>query len=224
MRLVDYDSREALVAAVAETLALTLGSALEEARDLSFAVPGGTTPGPIFDILSARGDLDWSRVTILLSDERWVPETHELSNTALVKARLLTGPARAARFAPFYRDGLSAEDGCTAVAPTLAAHLPLSVLMLGMGADMHTASLFPAAPGTAEAMAPGAPALCPVYPADHDVARVTLSAPVLQAAARTHIVIFGADKRAAVNRAQALSPQEAPVAAVLGGATVHCAS
>ena len=108
------------------------------------AVPGGTTPGPMFDDLCAA-DLDWSRVNVMLTDERWVPETSERSNTRLLRERLLTDRAAAARYVSLYTGEATPEAAAADLDAAVRPHLPLTVLVLGMGADMHTASIFPGA-------------------------------------------------------------------------------
>jgi 6-phosphogluconolactonase len=223
MNFIEYPDREMLVLRVADALAGELENALLTHESVSFAVPGGTTPGPIFDILSATA-LDWQNVHVMLSDERWVPEDHDLSNTRLLRDRLFTGPAAAAQFVPFYRAGKTAAEGCAEVAATLSAQMPLSLLVLGIGTDMHTASLFPGAAGLEAALATDAPLLCPISPADQEIDRVTLSAHALRGALSTHVVMYGADKRAALETARSLPAAQAPIGAVLGNATVHWAA
>lgn len=223
MNILEYPDREFLAIKVADVLASQLKKHLYTNERVSLAVPGGSTPGPVFDILRSI-ELDWSRVHVMLTDERWVQEDHELSNTALLKSRFLKGKASEATFVPFFRADMTATDGAAQIAPTLAPMLPLCVLMLGMGADMHTASLFPGAEGIDRAFARDAPSLCPIKVADQDIQRVTLPAHVLQSALSTHLVIFGAEKRAALERAIGLPPEEAPIAAVLDGGTVHWAA
>ncbi|MGR3608705.1 MAG: 6-phosphogluconolactonase, partial [Sulfitobacter sp.] len=71
MNLIDYADREILAMDVANLIAGELKNALLAHDTVSFAVPGGTTPGPIFDSLSGV-NLDWARVQVMLSDERWV--------------------------------------------------------------------------------------------------------------------------------------------------------
>lgn len=222
MNIVEYADRELLAMGVANIVAGEIRAALLSNETVSVAVPGGTTPGPIFDMLSAV-DLDWDRVHLMLTDERWVPQDHAQSNAGLIRDRLLVDKADTAQFIPFYQDGLDAAEGSAQVAQGLTSELPLSVLMLGMGADMHTASLFPGADGLDAALADDAPLLCPIMPAGHDVARVTLPAHVLQGALAKHLVIFGTDKRDALNRAQTLPPEQAPIATVLDGAQIHWA-
>ena len=221
MKLIEYPDAEMMMMQLADTLAGELKNALLVQDHVSFAVPGGTTPGPIFDSLCAV-DLDWSRVHVMLTDERWVPETSDRSNTRLLRQRLLIENAAVAQYVPLYADAETPEEKLPALAEALTPELPLSVVLLGMGADMHTASIFPGADQLDLALngdyrlvamrAPGAPE-----------PRITLSAQVLKAAISRHLVIVGGEKRAAFERAQHLTPEEAPVAAILNGTTVHWA-
>ena len=223
MKITEYNDREMLALNVANVLAGELENALLVHDTVSFAVPGGTTPGPIFDMLGAI-QLDWNRVHVMLTDERWVPEDHEKSNTRLIKERLLTGHAGAAQFVPFYQAGLAAGPGAAARAETLGAQFPLSVLLLGMGADMHTASLFPGAEGLEAALSPDAPLLCPINDPGQEIERVTLPAHILQGGLSKHLVIFGDDKRTALEGAFHLPASQAPIGAVLNGAAIHWAA
>ena len=206
MKFVEYPDRELMMIDLADDLASELAMALRQNERASLCVPGGTTPGPVFDVLSGV-KLDWDRVSVFLNDERWVPESHPRSNGRLLRERLLTGRAAAAHYVPLYAE----------------APVPISVLLLGMGADMHTASLFPGADRLAEALDPDAPILLPMRAPGALEPRVTLTAPVLAEAMSCHILITGAEKRAALDRAQGLPEHEAPVRAVLANATVHWA-
>ena len=222
MKFIEYADGEMMMMDLANVLAGELENALFSHDTASFAVPGGTTPGPIFDSLSAAKHLDWARINVLLTDERWVPETSERSNTRLVRERLLTGPAAAATYVPLYAEAPTPEDRLDDLQAGLAPHLPLSVLLLGMGADMHTASIFPGA-DQLEAALHGDATLVAMRAPGAPEPRITLSARVLKEAMSCHIVIVGAEKRAALEKARHLTPEEAPVAAVLSGATVHWA-
>ncbi len=215
-----YPDADMLALDVATHVAEDLSEALHGDDRVLFAVPGGTTPGPIFDALSVV-DLDWARVDVILTDERWVPEDHERSNSALVKTRLLTNRATAARFLPLFAPADAPEEVLAALEAAIAPSLPVKVAMLGMGPDMHTASLFPGADGLEAALAADAPALVPIRREDLPDVRVTLSARVLDAAVRKHILIKGDDKRAALAAAQNLPPQDAPIRAICAGADVH---
>lgn len=223
MNLIEYPDAELMMFNLADRLASELAMHLRTNEGASLCVPGGTTPGPVFDVLSGVG-LDWDRVTIFLNDERWVPETSPRSNGRLLRQRLLTGKAAAATFLPLYADTPEPEAAVAALAAAIEPHLPISVLLLGMGADMHTASLFPGADRLAEALAPDAPVLMPMRAEGAGEPRITLTARVLADAMSIHLLITGKEKRAALERAVTLSPAEAPVRAVLDNATVHWAA
>ena len=221
MQLETYPDREMLMLGLANTIAGQLGEFLRRDGHATLSVPGGTTPGPIFDTLSGV-DLDWANVAVVLNDERWVPETSERSNTRLVRDRLIRGRATLARLIPLYAPAETPEDMLPALEDGLRPHLPISVLLLGMGADMHTASLFPGADRLEEALSTTAL----ILPMRADAAgepRMTLTAPVLKAAYNIHLLITGQEKRAALDRALHLPPLEAPVRAILDTATVHWA-
>lgn len=207
---------------VAQQIVSDLNIALIGPDRVSIAVPGGTTPAPIFDNLCAA-NLDWSRVDVMLTDERWVSADHVRSNAGLLHRHLLVERAAAANFVPFYIEGVDASEGAAQMAERLEAHLPLSIAILGMGADMHTASLFPGAEGLTAAMAADAPPLCAVQ-AQGQEPRVTLSVPALNGATQKHLVIFGEAKREALEAAMGAIPEAAPISSVVQGATVHWAA
>ena len=221
MKINEYPDSEMMMMDLADVLASELKNCLLVHDHASFAVPGGTTPGPIFDSLCAA-DLDWARVHVMLTDERWVPETSERSNTRLLRERLLVGRAAAAHYVPLYADAPTPEDKLPALAQALEPELPISVMLLGMGADMHTASIFPGADQLDHALH-GADNLVAMRAPGAPEPRITLSAKVLKSAMSRHIVIIGAQKRAALEKARTLSPQEAPVAAILPGSIIHWA-
>lgn len=221
-RFEEYSDREMLAIDLANNIASELRGALGRADRVAFAVPGGTTPGPVFDDLCSV-DIDWDRVDVMLTDERWVPEDSERSNTRLLRERLLVDKAAAARLLPMYMPCQSPEDRLDEIADMIRPELPLAVVLLGMGTDMHTASLFPGADRLTEALARNAPILMPMRAAGAPEPRVTLTAPVLNGAMSKHILIMGPEKRAALENAKGKSPEEAPINAVLDGAIVHWA-
>ncbi|WP_019955163.1 6-phosphogluconolactonase [Yoonia vestfoldensis] len=221
MELIEYPDAEMMMMRLADILASELKQTLLTHDRASLAVPGGTTPGPVFDNLCSV-DLDWSRVDVMLTDERWVPESSERSNTALLRRRLLVNRAAAARLIPLYADATTPEEKLADLTAGLDAVLPLSVVLLGMGADMHIASLFPGADQLEHGLTRDDPLVAMRAPGAPEP-RITLSARVLNAAMARHVVIIGAEKRAALDKAQGLDPHEAPVAAVLKDTTVHWA-
>jgi 6-phosphogluconolactonase len=222
MYIQEYPDRDFLFLKLADIVAGQLGDFVRREGRASFCVPGGTTPGPVFDVLSGV-DLGWENVAVFLNDERWVAEDSARSNTRLLRERLLIGKAARATLVPLYAPAGQPEEVLEALADGIRPHLPISVLLLGMGADMHTASLFPGADRLAEALAADAPLLLPMRAEAAGEPRITLTAPVLRGAMNIHLLITGADKRAAVERAAHLSPAEAPVRIILDQATVHWA-
>ena len=223
MNFLEYPDRELLMLSLADRMAGELADFLRREGRASFCVPGGTTPGPIFDTLSGV-DLDWQNVSVFLNDERWVSEDSPRSNTRLLRERLLRGKALNAHLVPLYHPAEQPETEMEHLSAGLRPHLPISVLLLGMGADMHTASLFPGADRLAEGLAPDAPILLPMRAEAAGEPRITLTAPYLAGAMNIHVLITGAEKRMALETALSLTPEQAPIAAVLKNATVHWAA
>jgi 6-phosphogluconolactonase len=223
----EFPDGEALAAALADRVAELLRQAIAARGRGTLAVPGGTTPGPFLTALG-QADLDWARVGVTLTDERWVPVDDARSNQRLLAETLFSGRAAAAEFVTLYGATPEPEMALDAIASSLRQIvLPLDVCVLGMGEDMHTASLFPGALGLDAALAAGAPPVLAITPPGAEEKRVTLTAPVLAGAGQIFLLIQGAGKRAALERAlAAASAREAPVRAVLDGlapVTVHYA-
>lgn len=185
--------------ALALSIADQLRAAIVARSRATLAVSGGKSPIVLFEALCAQA-LDWSRVTVVLVDERCVAHDHPDSNTALVRQHLLQGKAREAGFLPLF-DTVPADLGDTALQAMVdaanqrmhALKLPLDVVVLGMGEDGHTASLFPAAPGLDNALTSAGP-IAWVRPATAPHARLTLTLPVLQMARHLHLPLSGENK------------------------------
>lgn len=219
-----YPSRGALVRALSDAVAQQLGAALAQDGAASLAVPGGTTPGPLFETLRGA-ELDWGAVSVVLTDERFVPESSARSNTALLRGTLLQDRAAAARLVPLYHAAERPEDVLGALTRGVSRILPLTVCVLGMGTDMHTASLFPGADNLAAALAEDAPAVLAMRAAGAPEPRLTLSLRVLRGAGAVHVMLTGQDKRAAYERARdgGLPLSASPISGLLDIATVHWA-
>ena len=219
----EYNDREELVSSVAKILASDLIASIKDRKNIMFSVPGGSTPGPIFDKL-CEFDLDWRRVSIILNDERWVPESNERSNTKLLRERLLIKKATLATYISMYSDTITPELGIPTLKKRIEPNLPISVLLFGMGTDMHTASLFPGGDNLEEALSNNAPTLLPMRAAGAIEARMTLTAQVLNSSRFKHLVIFGMEKRTAFEKVIDLPNSIAPISAILPGASVHWAA
>jgi 6-phosphogluconolactonase len=222
MNLTEYPDAEFMAMGLADVISAQLNAALRQRDRALLVVPGGSTPGPVFDTLCGAR-LDWDRIDILPSDERWRPQAHLRSNAGLIAQRLMCERASAATLMPLYMEGVSPEEAAPLLAERIAPRLPIDVAMVGMGADMHTASMFPRAPGLEAALAHDAPVLLPVRIEGEPEPRITLAARILRGAMHLHIVITGDDKRAALERARDLDAADAPIAALLDDATVHWA-
>jgi 6-phosphogluconolactonase len=216
-----YPDRGTLMRDLAELVADQLRAAHASKDHATLAVPGGTTPGPFLEALS-EADLAWQDIRVLPTDERLVSERSARSNVRLIRETLQKNRAAGAHVVPLHEPILGTMTS------RVAAALPIDVLVLGMGADMHTASLFPGAPELEAALAPDAPVLLEINPPGQPEARLTLTAPVLRAASVIHILITGEDKLAALETALADGPvTEAPVRVALTApcpVTVHYAA
>jgi 6-phosphogluconolactonase len=180
-------------------------------------VTGGRTPGPAYDRM-AETDLDWARVTVTLSDERFVDPASPDSNERLVRQRLLQGHAAKARFVPLKGAGSDPAADAAAAEPAIRALLPFDAVLLGMGDDGHIASLFPDAPGLAAALDPaGRTLVIGVANANLEphVPRISLTAAALFDTKVALILISGPAKRAVIERVAADSAYNPPVAALL---------
>lgn len=221
MKKIKYPDSEMMAMDLANVLAAELGNILNTKERVTLVVPGGTTPAPVFDILSGVR-LEWSRVNIMLTDERWVPGDDPRSNTRLVKEHLLVDCAAEANYIPLYAPTDTPEEALPELSRAIGPLLPIDVLLLGIGLDMHTASLFPAADNLDAAMADDAPILMPIRAKNAGEPRVTLTAPVLKGAMSTHLVYTGKAKNKALKKALKINdPLQAPISAFLKGATAH---
>lgn len=200
-----FDDREALAESLAAAVARSLEQAVTERGRASLVVSGGTTPLPFFAALREL-ELPWEVVTVTLADDRWVPADHPRSNEGLVRGELLVGPAAAARFVGLVHDhaahatpeeGVAACEGALREVPR-----PFDVVVLGMGADGHTASLFPAAAETPAALADDAPGLgspgratcVAVNPGGELEPRISLTLPALVDCHRLYLHFTGEEK------------------------------
>ena len=202
VNLYSAQSPEALAETLAESVAEHLSRRLAEAPAATLVVSGGSTPLPFFRALREK-PLDWARVKIALADERWVPESDPASNAALVKNELLQGAAAKAQFVLFNvsdKDAFEAVSELEADASELT--LPVDVLVLGMGNDGHTASLFPDAPELGRAMehTEGRRVMV-MTPPSQSHTRVTLTLPVLVQARHKVLHLKGQDKITTLSRA-----------------------
>jgi 6-phosphogluconolactonase len=204
LKWITADDSTSLAERLSKAVVGHLRTAIDLAGEASLVVSGGSTPKPVFQHLSIA-ELDWSRVSITLADERWVPPDHADSNERLVRTTLMTGGAAAAHFVSLYRDqgepGVAIADIDRAVA---AMPHPFTVVILGMGVDGHTASLFAATDGLEQAMDLETNAfVVSMRPATVPQTRITLTRRALLDSTHCYLHITGSKKRSILEAALA---------------------
>ena len=206
-RLITAENGEDLARQAAETIASSLDLALAQRDRAQLALAGGSTPRACYERLGEE-HLPWDRIDVLLGDERWVLADHPDSNALMIAASLLAGSSgRMARFHPVPTDAPSPEEGCHRYGSLLRQLCPgdpptLDLVLLGLGEDGHTASLFPGTPAaanTSDLVTVGS---------GKGLARITLTAPVLSAARQVIVLVSGSGKQQALRRL--LDPAEPP--------------
>lgn len=192
---------------IAARIASLLGEAIAARGVATLAVSGGRSPRPVLEALSAV-PLDWSKIVVTLVDERWVDPASADSNEKLVRDTLLQGPAAAARFVPMKNEAADAYAGQSAVETDFAAlPWPFDIILLGMGDDGHTASLFPDGVELAEGLSSTALTIAAAPPvAPHQ--RLSLTAHAILQSRHIFLQIGGAGKKAVYDKARAGGPVE----------------
>ena len=216
-RLVRAADGAAQAALLAEAIAVELKAALARRECASLVVSGGRTPAAMFAQL-AQQPLAWERVQITLADERWVGADDPASNETLVRNALLRERAAAAQLIGLKNAAPTPAAGAAVAWRSInAMPQPFDVVVLGMGDDGHTASLFPGGAGLVAALdMAAAPACVAMQPPGAPHARLSQNLAALLRARRICIQISGANKWQVYQRALAPGPlDEMPVRAIL---------
>lgn len=211
----DFDDGAAAAADLARRIEALLAAAIAQRGVAAIALSGGRSPRPVLEALSAA-PLDWGKVVVTLVDERWVAPDHADSNERLLRETLLQGAAAAARFVPMKTGAANAYAGQPECEAAFAAlPWPLDIVLLGMGEDGHTASLFPGAAELVEGLSTDALTLAVTPPAaPHQ--RMSMSAKAILSSRHIFLQIGGAAKRAVYDRAMAGGPvEELPIRVAL---------
>lgn len=188
-----------------------LYDAIAERGHAYLVVSGGKTPLELFKLL-AQTDLPWDKVTITLADERCVAHDSADSNARLVKDYLLQHQASQARFIHLYED----KTDLVAVEQDIASLPAFDAVILGMGEDGHTASLFPCSDELSNALDDNAAALLFINPKTAAHQRISLSKKRLLNSRAIFLHLVGEKKQNALNRAMAeRDPMVMPVCAFL---------
>jgi 6-phosphogluconolactonase len=211
------EERPALVQAAAEWIAAAVDDAIRERGRCALALSGGATPRPVYARLALpplAAGITWESVEIFFGDERAVAPTDPASNYGMARAALLDRvsvlPAQVHRMEADRADREAAARDYERVLPER-----LDVLLLGMGPDGHTASLFPRSPGLHERRRRVVPATGPTPPRQ----RLTITPPVIAAARRVAVLVAGAEKAGVLTRVLRgpARPRDLPAQLALGG-------
>jgi 6-phosphogluconolactonase len=168
-----------------------------ESRTVTIGLSGGSTPRPVYEALAQSADIDWSRVTVFLIDERHTPSDAPESNQRMIRETLLLGPAAAAK--TIFPDTSLPVEACVADYDRRIGQLQPDLVILGMGEDGHIASLFPPLPE--EAFGPGNVIHTTTDQfAVHD--RISVTLPVLKKASQRIFLIAGEKKRTLLEEMQ----------------------
>ena len=196
-----------LAARAAERVAEALKKAISADSSASLALAGGSTPRAAYEALAKIPGIDWSKVSVYFGDERAVPPTHPDSNFAMAQASLFTRvPIPAANIHRMMAEDANQDAAARAYDALLPARI--SLMILGIGEDGHTASLFPGSPALNERSRRVLPVIGPKPPPQ----RLTVTAPVIEAAQLCIMIANGAGKAEPVRRAlkDALDIQTTP--------------
>jgi 6-phosphogluconolactonase len=216
-QLTTFTTRNDLDKALAKSVSNLLNDAIKLKGKASLAVSGGSTPKGFFSVLS-QIDIDWSKVTVTLADERWVALDSEDSNTRLVHENLLQNKAKAANFFHLKQGADCSEETLNDL--NIAANttlLPLDVLILGMGEDGHTASLFPCSDQITQCLAvDNGNSLLKVLPKTAPHQRISFSFAALNKSKNTFLHLCGESKQSVLKQAlEANDAFEMPIRAFL---------
>ena len=208
-----FDTREDASAAVAARVAALCVQSIDNEGEARIVVSGGSTPARCFELLSGT-DLDWQRVQVMLSDERWVPADNESSNERLLRDKLLVGRAGAAELLSLYRPDQGIDERATALQAAIPAD-GFTCSLLGMGTDGHFASLFPGAPTLEKGLDPdGDSFYLPVTTEASPHPRLSMTLSALLRSDEIQLLFFGDDKMSVYRNALS-ADSELPVAHLL---------
>jgi 6-phosphogluconolactonase len=200
-----------------QRIARLLTTAIAVRGRASLVVSGGKSPIALFEVLRTL-PLDWSRVSITLADERWVDVADPASNENLVREHLLRDAAAAAHFVGLKNAAATPDLGAAPSWDAIAGlPRPFDALILGMGDDGHTASLFPGSPNLARATdSEAAPGCVGMISPTEPTARLSLNLAALLDSRQLFLLLSGAPKWQVYVAASAPGPAaDMPVRSVL---------
>lgn len=210
-----YDTRADAAVAAGKRIINALHRRLETGENAAVVVSGGTTPAPVYSYM-AHKELDWHRVHVLLSDERWVSADHADSNENMLRTALERSRASYAQISAYADLEKTPDERCRELDEEIQdLPLPFTSVLLGMGDDGHFASLFPDADDLEQALDLQSPhSFVPVKTASSPYPRVSMTLAALLRCDEILLLISGDEKRALLERA-AEPGSELPIAHLL---------
>ena len=216
-----FDDRKTLDQALAEHVTSKLAQGISARGVAHLVVSGGSTPAALFSLL-ADADLAWQHVVVMLADDRWVPADHEDSNERLVRETLLTGRAKQAQFLSLLPTPDDEVANLAGLSTLLRSVSRFDVVLLGMGEDAHTASLFPCASALKEGLTTDAGALV-TRPRTAPHQRVSMSRRRLEMTDCGVIHIVGQNKKSVLEAAiKSGDEMRHPISAFWGPSGFDC--
>ncbi len=199
-----FSDRKRLFVGLGHDVSEKLADIIKKRRKASLALAGGTTPGPLYEALSNL-PINWEKVSITVTDERWVHPEDPASNEFLIRDTLMRRRAAVATFIPFKTNHAKASGGAATAEKRIAPIMPFDICLLGMGPDGHIASLIPGADGYDAAVDPaGTRKLAGIHAptAAGSPERMTLTVPGILSSRRIVLLFMGQDKLNVYNEAK----------------------
>lgn len=197
-----YNNTEEINTVAADLFVADAQKAIAEKGKFSVVLTGGSSPAGIYKLLASddyKNKIDWSKVFIFWGDERWVPLNDDLSNAKMSYATLLSHvPIPSENIFEMYKDGVTPEEYAAtyeqSIRKVLGEEGKFDLILLGMGDDGHTASLFPG-----EAVLDEQTKWVSAYYLEpQKMHRITLTAPLINKAEKIIVVAFGEKKAPAL--------------------------
>lgn len=202
MKLHVYDTEASTIKALADFFVATVNAAIRKNNECSVVLSGGSSPKKLYQLLSSaeyRNEIDWSKISFFFGDERYVPFDNPDNNGLMVKQTLFE-PLKIDDSKIFYiGTSLSPEHDAANYADAIFNYFgerqpKFDLILLGLGDNSHTASLFPYTEVLQEKKA----IVRPVFLAEQKIYRITMTAPLINEAHKISFLVYGKTKAEAI--------------------------